>query len=58
MQAEQGVLATSKEFQILEASIIDLQAAMEKGIVTSVDLVKMYLDRIERYDKRVHQSML
>ena len=52
MKEEQGVLVTTKEFQILEASISELQAAMEKGLVTSVDIVKMYLDRIERYDKK------
>jgi amidase len=49
---EQGVLLRTKEFQIMEASIAELQQAMIKGIVTSVDLVRMYLDRIERYDKK------
>ncbi len=35
-----------------EASISDLQMEMEKGNLTSEMLTKMYLDRIEAYDRR------
>jgi amidase len=52
VEKEQGVLVTDKEFQIIEATITELQLAMEEGLVTSLDLVLMYLDRIERYDKK------
>lgn len=52
MQNEQGVLLGTKGFQIIESSIAELQMAMIKGLVTSVDLVRMYLERIEMYDKK------
>jgi amidase len=37
-------------FTVVEASIAQLTAALESGVVTSVDLVTEYLDRIARYD--------
>src|SRR5687768_13798104 len=40
------------EFKWLEASISDLQRAMEGGRVSSADLVKAYLRRIERTDRK------
>ncbi|MBV8589155.1 MAG: amidase [Acetobacteraceae bacterium] len=39
-------------FELLEASIPQLQAALATGIVNSRDLVAMYLRRIEAYDQR------
>lgn len=36
---------------LIDASITELQEELSKGNVTSVDLVQMYLDRIEAYDK-------
>ena len=39
-----------KPFEILEATIMEIQAAMDAGKITSKELVQMYLDRIERYD--------
>jgi amidase len=39
-----------RRFTVVEASIAQLTAALESGIVTSVDLVTEYLDRIARYD--------
>ncbi len=36
---------------LIDASITELQEELTKGNVTSVDLVQMYLDRIEAYDK-------
>ncbi|HEU5223317.1 MAG TPA: amidase [Candidatus Lumbricidophila sp.] len=37
-------------FDVVEASIADLRAALERGAVTSVELVRAYLERIARYD--------
>ncbi|MDH6180389.1 amidase [Microbacteriaceae bacterium SG_E_30_P1] len=38
-------------FEIVEASAIDMQAAMNAGVTTSVELTQTYLDRIAAYDK-------
>ena len=40
-------------FQLVEASAIDMQAAMNAGVITSVELTQDYLDRIAAYDKTV-----
>jgi amidase len=37
-------------FTVVEASIAELAAALESGMVTSVDLVTEYLERIARFD--------
>ena len=39
-------------FQIVEASIDDIHAAMKSGKLTAHQLVQLYLDRIDAYDKR------
>ncbi len=39
-------------FNLMEATIPELQAALASGTVTSHDLVAMYLARIQAYDKR------
>lgn len=39
-----------KPFEILEASIMDIQTAIDTGKLTSKELVQMYLDRIEQYE--------
>jgi hypothetical protein len=39
-------------FEIIEATIPKLQAALATGLVTSRDLVAMYLARIEAYDQK------
>ena len=44
--------APTKSFELLEATIPDLQAAMAGGAVTSRDLVTMYLARIDAYDQK------
>lgn len=41
-------------FDIVEASITDLQLALEAGHVTSRDLVQLYIDRINRYNGRIN----
>lgn len=40
------------EFKILEASIQDIQKGLTEGKVTSEELVKFYLARIEKYDQQ------
>ncbi|MFN8582980.1 MAG: amidase family protein [Gemmatimonadaceae bacterium] len=40
------------KFQVEEASIADIHAAMQRGRLTCHQLVQAYLDRIERLDKR------
>jgi amidase len=41
-----------RPFELMEATIPQLQAALATGSVTSHDLVAMYLARIDAYDKR------
>ena len=38
-------------FQIIEASIDDIQAAYKAGTLTAHQLVQAYLERIDAYDK-------
>ena len=45
-------LADTTPFHLEEASILQLQAAMESGTVSSRDLVEMYLARIDAYDRQ------
>lgn len=40
------------EFNVFEASISQIQSALERGETTSVDLVRQYTARINAYDKR------
>jgi amidase len=40
-----------QDFDVTEATIPELQAALEDGVVTSRELVELYLDRIEAYDQ-------
>src|SRR5438552_7553994 len=41
-------------FSVVEASIPEMQRAMEQGRVTSQELVRQYLARIDKYDSRLH----
>lgn len=41
---------TIEPFIVTEATIADMQQALEAGKITSVQLVQQYLDRIEKYD--------
>nr|WP_252727891.1 amidase family protein [Curtobacterium sp. WW7] len=38
-------------FQLVEASTLDMQAAMNAGVTTSADITQDYLDRIAAYDR-------
>ncbi|HYM17683.1 MAG TPA: amidase [Micropepsaceae bacterium] len=42
--------AQPKKFQIEEATIEDIQSAIQKGEVTSTQIVQLYLDRIKAYN--------
>lgn len=44
-------------FSVVEAAISDMQRAMEQGRVTSRELVRQYLARIDRYDNRLHATI-
>ncbi|MBI2357467.1 MAG: amidase [Deltaproteobacteria bacterium] len=47
------MMAMAKEpFNLLEATIDDIHSAYRSGQLTARQLVQMYLDRIEAYDKR------
>lgn len=43
---------TAKPFKLEEATIADIHAAMSAGKITSAELVKQYLARIDAYDQR------
>jgi amidase len=42
---------TSPSFTVVEASVQDLRGALDRGAVTSVELVARFLNRIGRYDR-------
>jgi amidase len=44
--------APPRPFQLMEATIPQLQAALAAGTITSTDLVGMYLARIDAYDQK------
>jgi amidase len=46
-----SVRAEPKKFELVEATIADVQAEYKAGRLTARALVKAYLDRIEAYDK-------
>ncbi len=43
---------TAETFELTEATISEIQAAMERGILTAEELVLQYLKRIEAYDQQ------
>ena len=44
-------------FSVVEATIPEMQRAMEQGRVTSHELVVQYLTRIARFDKRINAAI-
>ena len=46
------LFADTHEIQMLDASIEELQAQLQAGTLSSVDLVRWYQDRIDRYDQK------
>src|ERR1700704_2339737 len=49
--------AARGEFNVVEASITDMQRAMAGGEITSRELVRQYLTRIALYDKKLNAVM-
>ena len=45
---------SGSSFDIVEASISELQLALDAGRVTSRQLVQLYIDRINRYNGRIN----
>lgn len=46
------LFAGAAEFNLATATVADIQAAMDKGALTSEKLVQLYLARIEAYDQQ------
>jgi amidase len=49
--------AARAEFNVVEATITDMQQAMASGRITSRELVQQYLTRIALYDKKLNAVM-
>jgi len=49
----QRIIYDDGEFDLVEASVIDMQAAMNAGVTSSVEITQEYLDRIAQYDRTV-----
>jgi amidase len=49
-----GVRGQSSTFDVVEANISDLQRALDAGHVTSRELVRLYIDRINRFNSRIN----
>ena len=49
--------AAHAEFDVVEATIADMQRALARGVVTSRELVRQYLFRIALYDKKLNAVM-
>jgi amidase len=49
-QLSQRMLYDDGPFHVVEASALDMQKAMNSGVITSVELTQEYLDRIAAYD--------
>src|SRR5262245_21116942 len=46
-----GLYAQSRTFDLLTASVADIQAAVGSGTMTYEQLIRLYLNRIDVYDK-------
>lgn len=49
----QEIIYDDGTFKLVEADALQMQAAMNAGVITSVQLTKAYLDRIAAYDRTV-----
>lgn len=47
----QRIIYDDGPFEIVEASVVDMQAAMNAGVTTSVEITQEYIDRIAAYDR-------
>jgi len=50
-------VAAQTNFSVVEASIPEMQAAMEQGRITSRGLVTQYLTRIAMYEDKIHAAI-
>ena len=57
IEIERGPHAVTAPFDVIEATIPELQAAMEEGRLTSRDLVQQYLGRIGIYENRLNATI-
>jgi amidase len=55
--AEPDAANTNAKFSVVEASILDMQKALEDGRVTSRQLVEQYLQRIALYEDKLNAVM-
>lgn len=49
----QRIIYDDGPFELVEASVIDMQAAMNAGVASSQSITQEYLDRIAAYDREV-----
>jgi amidase len=52
----QRVIYDDGPFDLVEATAVEMQAAMNAGVVTSVELTQDYLDRIAAYDAKTFEA--
>jgi hypothetical protein len=57
LPAQQSARPTRATFDVFEASIPDMQAAMKAGRTTSHDIVQQYLTRIAKYEDLLHAAI-
>lgn len=48
---------SDRPFDVVEATIPEMQAAMESGTITARDLVQAHLDRMDRYEGRLNAAI-
>ncbi|CAN5234112.1 amidase [soil metagenome] len=48
------IVYSTAPFELMEASVLDMQKALNAGVITSVSLTQQYLDRIDAYDKTLN----
>ncbi|MFG6503103.1 amidase family protein [Microbacterium sp. P05] len=52
-ELSQRIIYDDGPFELVEADVVEIQSAMNAGVVTSVELTQDYIDRIKAYDKTV-----
>lgn len=59
LYVSKGVVSVEIHLQdwIIEADITRMQAAMESGLISSEDLVKVYIDRMSQYDSSINSIL-
>ena len=57
LSAQSRRTVTTRPFNVVEATIPQMQAAMKSGQITSHDLVLLYLARIGMYEEKLHAAV-